>query len=488
MDKTTKTTRETRANPLVTVLIIIGAAALVAVLILLARAPGTRKAGSEAGYRPPPVVSGVNPADDDAIAVLRLALESDDPETAIKAAHKLPYLAIPELKDGMLALKERGLIWDYIQVLPELHHLGYENAEKDLSEYLKASDIQMVISALEALQRMPPMSCREAFVDCLRQPHMDMAIGCAKVLRKWRQSDDEINEILLNIMRNAPVDFSQVAAAAALYDLGVEKEKAWEKIRYWSERADMELGPSLITFLKYSGDPRAGETIALMLRKSVTRVAALSGMVNLDWPGKLATIDEYRKGATGTEINLVVLNHEATEGKSDLEDILSHLLVKIEEKDESVPPEPPAAGTDTGEDENEGEKDDEAPFTETQRLMSLNSIVVLLREWHSPRVLPYYERIIKDAPRLLRMEVGRGLRTFEYNSKAINMAIGLLKKAEDERELGEHALTLGYIDGGRSVARLHDLMVNTDNEDAKLTLAWAIVNINRGHPHRYPRR
>ena len=464
MDKTTKTHSEVKANPWVTVLIIVGALALVAVLILLARAPGIRKADSEAGYRPPPVLSGVNPADKDAIAILKLALESDDPKKTVNAAYRLAYLAIPELKEGMLSLKERGLIWDYIQLLPELYHLGYENAEGDLSEYLESADLQMVVSALEALERMPPLSCREAFVDCLKQPHMDMAIGCSKVLRKWRKSDDEINEILLNIIHNAPVDFSQVAAAAALYDVGAEKDEAWEKIRYWSENADMELAPSLVSFLRYSGDPRAGETIALMLEKPLTRVAALGGLVNVDWPGKLEAIDQYKDGATSAEANLIVVIHEADTGESRLDEILTSLLSESREDGTGV------------------------KLNESQRIMSINGLVTALKEWHSPRVLPYFERIIEDAPRVLRMEVSRALRKFEGNRKAIDMAMSLLKRAEDERELIEHATTLGYIDGGRSAATLHDLMVNTNDDDAKLTLAWAILNINRNHPHRYPKR
>ena len=464
MDETTKTPREPKANPLVTVLIIVCALALVAVLVLLARAPGMREAGYEAGYHPPPVLSGVNPADKDAIAILKLALESEDPKKTLKATYRMSYLAIPDLKDGMLSLKERGLIWDYIQLLPELYHLGYESAEKDLSEYLKASDLQMVVSALEALERMPPMSCREAFVDCLSQPHMDMAIGCAKVLRKWRKSDDEINKILLNIMHNAPIDFSQVAAAGALYDLGVEREEAWEKLAYWSEHTDMELAPSLVSFLKYSGDPRAGETIALMLEKPMARVPALGGLVNVDWPGKLDAVDQYKSGSTGAEKNLIIVIHEATEGKSELDAILTSLLSETVE----------------GED---GES-----LTETQRVMAINSLVIALKEWHNPRVLPYFERIIEDAPRLLRMEVSRALRKFEGNRKAVDMALGLLKLAEDERELAEHATTLGYIDGGRSVASLHGLMVNTNDEDTKMAHAWAILNINRDHPHKYPKR
>ena len=151
MDKTTKTPSETKANPLITVLIIVCVLALVVVLVLLARAPAMRRTGDEAGYRPPP-------ADKDAIAILKLALESEDSKKTLKATYRMSYLAIPELKEGVLSLKERGLIWDYIQLLPELYHLGYENAEDDLSEYLKASDLQMVVSALEALQRMPPLS------------------------------------------------------------------------------------------------------------------------------------------------------------------------------------------------------------------------------------------------------------------------------------------------------------------------------------------
>jgi len=464
MDKTTKTPSETKANPLITVLIIVCALALVVVIVLLARAPGMRKTGSEAGYRSPPVRSGVNPADKDAIAIMKLALESEDPKKTLKVTYRLSYLAIPELKEGMLSLKERGLIWDYIQALPELYHLGYENAEKDLSAYLKSADLQMVVSALEALERMPPMSCREAFVDCLSQPHMNMAIGCSKVLRKWRKSDEEINKILLNIMHNAPVDFSQVAAAAALYDLGVEREEAWEEIRYWSDNADMELAPSLVTFLKYSGDPRAGETIALMLDKSMTRTVALSGLVNLDWPGKLAAIDEYKDAATSVETNLFVVIREAATGNRQLDDILTDLLSESQEDDSGV------------------------EINESQHIMAINGLVIALKEWRNPRVLPYFERIIEDAPRLLRMEVSRALRKFEGNRKAVDMALGLLKLADDERELIEHATTLGYIDGGRSVATLHNLMVNTDDEDAKLTLAWAILNINRNHPHKYPKR
>jgi len=464
MDKTTKTPSETKANPLITVLIIVCVLTLVVVLVLLARAPAMRRTGDEAGYRPPPVLSGVNPADKDAISILKLALESEDPKKTLKATYRMSYLAIPELKEGMLSLKERGLIWDYIQLLPELYHLGYENAEDDLSEYLKASDLQMVVSALEALERMPPLSCREAFVDCLSQPHMDMAIGCSKVLRKWRKSDEEINEILLNIMRNAPVDFSQIAAAAALYDTGVETDKAWEKLTYWSEHTDMELAPSLVSFLKYSGDSRAGETIALMLDNPTARVSALSGLVNVDWPGKLEAISQYEASAAGTEANLFVVIREAATGESKLDEILTDLL------------------SQTVEDEN-GEA-----LNESQRLMAINALVTALKEWRNPRVLPYFERIIEDPQRLLRMEVSRALRKFEGNRKAADMALGLLNLAEDERELIEHATTLGYIDGGRSAATLHDLMVNTDDEDTKLTLAWAILNINRNHPHKYPKR
>jgi hypothetical protein len=484
MERRPENSPETRANPLITLLIVVGAVALIAVLILLARAPGKRTGDTRIGYRPPPVASGINPADDDAIAVLRLALESDDPKVTLKATGRLAYLAIPELKEGMLALKERGLVWDYILTLPELHHLGYERAEEDLSEYLGAADLQMVLSALDALERMPPLSCRDAFVDCLRQPHMDMAIGGAKVLRKWRKSDDEINQILLNIMRNAPVDFSQIAAAGALYDLGVEREEAWAKLSYWSENADMELAPSLVTFLKQSGDPRAGETIALMLDRPSTRVAALKGLVNLKWRGKLEAIDRYKEEATLAESYLVMVNHEATEGRSELDSVISKILDQSREEGEAD------ASPDQQAEENQEEApgDGDKPLSDTQRLAMLNDLVHALREWKSARALPYLERIVQDAPRVLRMEVGRALRHYAGERKAVGMALKLLKGAEDERELSEHATTLGFIDSGRSVATLHELMVNTDNEDTKLTLAWAIVNINRNHPHRYPRR
>ncbi|OGK08105.1 MAG: hypothetical protein A2Y63_02310 [Candidatus Riflebacteria bacterium RBG_13_59_9] len=471
-------------------LIILSAVALVAVLVLLARAPGRNDGRQIAGYQPPRVLPAINPADEDAIAVLKTALESADPQTAMNAARRLPYLAIPELKEGMKALKDLGLMWDYIQVIPELHYLGDERAEDDLRGYLASADLQTVMSALETLERMPPMSCRDELLDALRQPHMDMAIGGSKVLKAWRKSDEEINEVLLNIMRNAPVDFSQVAAAAALYNLNVEKEAAWEVIRHWSENADMELAPTMVTFLKYCDHPQAGETMALMLRKNVSRTVTLGGLVNLDWPGKMELVDAQKEKASTYDSYLIMVNHQASEGHSDLNKIITQLL-----EEPQVEEGPGTNGGDSGDGEtpvppgNKAKAEMATSASRDMRIASLNTLLLAVGQWDSPRAIPFLEKTVStNAARLLRMETSRILRKFENNRRAGNLARQLLELAQDERELREHATTLGYIDNRRAVARLHELMLSAEEPDTKLTLAWAIVNINRGHPHKYPQR
>jgi hypothetical protein len=65
------------------------------------------------------------------------------------------------------------------------------------------------------------------------------------------------------------------------------------------------------------------------------------------------------------------------------------------------------------------------------------------------------------------------------------LAYRLLESAKDDGELREHAMTLGFIDNGRHIARLYELMLNSADEQTKLTFAWAILNINRGHSAAY---
>jgi len=489
MEEAGKDRTRRQRSPFGLVIIVAGLIALAIVLILLARAPGMGPARGRVGYTPPPVLGAVNPADADAIAVLKSALESEDPQTVMKAASRTPYLAIPELKEALKGLRDRGLLWDYIRALPELHHLGDQDALKDLQRYLASADLQTVMSALEALERMPPLSCRDELLAALREPHMDMAIGGSKVLRAWRRSDEEINQVLLNIMRKAPVDFSQVAAAAALYDLGVEKEEAWEKIEYWCENSDMDLAPSLVTFLKYCGDPRAAPTIATLLKNPSTRPHALAGLIGFNWPGKLELIGEIEDELVNTyEKYLVMINREVSAGRSDLGKTLASLLEESPPEQPAAPPGegPPGAPGTPGKPPRQLEM--EASMAREARVGELAAVLQALKEWDSPRVIPFLEQIVSMDARVLRMDTSRALRRFPNNRRAINLARQMLESAADERERREHATTLGYIDNGHSVARLHELMFQAEEPETKLTIAWAILNINRHHPHRYPQR
>lgn len=460
-----------RGNPLVTLIIVAAIAALVVVLFLLSLAP--LLGGQQAAYQPMPVLKATNPADEDAAAIIRLALESEDPTTVLGVVSRLPYLAVPQFKDGILALKERGLLWHYVSLLPELHFLGHEDAEEELASYIDASDLQMAMTALEALQRMPPLSCRDALLSALKQPHMDLQVESAKVIRAWRQSDPEINEQLLNIMNNAPVDFSQLAAAAALYDLDYHREEAWAKLRELTETADATLAHSLVPYLAECGDPRAPETIALLLDRKTTRPEALPGLVNLDWPGKEETLQPLTESEVRLERYYAVLALEDYRGKGELDTLVDGLLT----------PEPASEASEAAGDTPElGEE--EADIS-TGQVSSLTTLLSCMKVWVSPRAIPLLERIARKGPRVVKMEVARVLRNFENNRRAAELARELLAGAEDQREARNYATTLGYIDSGRAVPRLHKLMLSEEDDETKLTFAWAILNINRGHPHKW---
>ena len=464
-----------RGNPLVTLIIVAAIAVLVVVLFLLSLAPMLK--GKQQGYQPMPVMKASNPADEDAAAIIRLALESEDPRTVMGVVTRLPYLAVPQFKDGILALKERGLLWHYVSLLPELHFLGYEDAEKELSEYTLASDLQMAMTALEALQRMPPMSCRDALLAALKQPHLDLHVGVSKALRAWRQSDPEINEQLLNVMNNAPADFSQLAAAAALYDLDFHREEAWAKLHELAVGTDATLAHSLVPYLAECGDPRAPETIALLLAKATTRPEALPGLVNLDWPGKVDALKPITESDSQMERFYALIALEDYQGKGELDRLVDGLL-KVEPKAEAEG-EAKAAG---GAEPQVGEAE---PELSNEQIMSLTAVLPCFKAWRSPRAIPYLERIARKGPRVVRMEVARVLRGFENNRRAAELASELLAGAQDAGEARNYATTLGYIDGGRAVAQLHKLLENEEDADTKLTFAWAILNINRGHPHKY---
>ncbi len=464
-----------RGNPLVTLIIVIAIAVLVVVLFLLALAPLMH--GKQQGYEPMPVMKASNPADEDAAAIIRLALESEDPRTVLGVVTRLPYLAVPQFKDGILALKERGLLWHYVSLLPELHFLGYEDAEKELSEYILASDLQMAMTALEALQRMPPMSCRDALLEALKTPHMDLHVGVCKALRVWRQSDPEINAQLLNVMNNGPVDFSQLAAAAAMYDLDFHREEAWAKLHELAVGTDATLAHSLVPYLANCGDPRAPETIALLLAKATTRSEALPGLVNLDWPGKVDTLKPITESDSQTERFYALIALEDYQGKGELDKVVDALL--------KVKPKKDAAGEAAPAEDAQPEVGEAEPELSNEQVMSLTAMLPCFKAWRSPRAIPYLERIARKGPRVVRMEVGRVLRNFENNRRAAELASELLTNATDAGEARNYATTLGYIDGGRAVAQLHKQMMNEEDEETKLTLAWAILNINRGHPHKW---
>jgi hypothetical protein len=457
-----------RMHPLVPVFIVAAVICLALVLVALARAPHKRSARFEA----PPVLKPVNPADEDAIRIFKLALESQQPQTVIQASSRMKYLAIPELKDSMLKLKERGLLWDYIGALPELHYAGYDKAIEDLNGYLASADLQTVVTALDALKRMPPLSCRDELLACLKQPHTDMAYGGTKVLQAWHKSDNEINDVLVNIMNVAPIASSRIFAASTLYMLGAHKEDAWKVIRRMSENASMDMAPALVEFLKDCGDPRAPETIALMLKSDNTRAVALAGLVNLRWKGKDKALAEWDGKVQQIEQFLIYVNLEAEGKKTKLGEYLATAAPNNQAEQEKIAEDSSRPGSH--------EKPNEA-----QKIMQLTSIINSMKGWNDPRVIPYMEQMAEGAPRVVRMEISRVMRKFASNKRAMALAYRLLESAKDDGELREHAMTLGFIDNGRHIARLYELMLNSADEQTKLTFAWAILNINRGHSAAY---
>lgn len=471
-DETTKAEKKSRARLLAPALILICAILLGVVLFTLARIPSHKSVKYEA----PPVLKPINPVDQDASDIMRMALTSEKPQTTLSATSRLQFLAVPDLKEGMLALKTRGLLWDYIGVLPELHYLGHETAEEELNGYLASADLQTVVTALEALRRMPPMSCRNELLDCLKQPHSDMAYYGTRVLREWNKSDGEINEILLNIMNLAPVASSRIAAATTLYQLGVEKEKAWAELKRLLGNATMDMVPSILDFLKESGDRRAPELIASVLENDRDRMIALAALVNLKWDGKANALAKLENKVSSLELYLIMVNNEEAGKKTKLGDIIESIKNKKS---------PKFAEGDQAE-RKSGKPD--VPLNDAQQAMRLSEIVNSLRSWENPRAIPFLEQLADNAPRVVRMEVARSLRKFENNRRAIDLAMRLLEGAKDDRELREAAMTLGFIDNGRSLARMHDLMLQTEDEETRLTFAWAILNINREHASSYTRR
>lgn len=468
-DETTKVEKKSYARLLAPVLILICVGLLGAVLFTLARIPSHKSVKYEA----PPVLKPINPVDQDASDIMRLALTSDKPQTTLSATSRLQFLAIPDLKEGMLALKERGLLWDYIGVLPELHYLGYEKAEEELNGYLASADLQTVVTALDALRRMPPMSCRDELLDCLKQPHSDMAFYGTRVLKEWNKSDDEINEVLLNIMDLAPVASSRIAAATTLYQLGVEKERAWTELTRLLKNASMDMVPSLLDFLKESGDRRAPELVASQVDQEQYQMIALAALVNLKWAGKEKLLAKWDNKVSSLNQYLIYVNREAGGKKTRLGEIITKIKTNKPIEPDSKKPKGGAIPK---------------PLNESQQAAALSEIANALRAWDDPKAIPYFEQLVDKGPRLVRMEVARNLRKFENNRRAIDLAIRLLEGAKDDRELREVATTLGFIDNGRSLARMHDLMLQTEDEETKLTFAWAILNINRQHASSYARR
>jgi hypothetical protein len=470
-EDTTKAEKKPVGRLIPPVLIILCICLLGLVLFALARIPSHKIVRYEA----PPVLKPINPVDQDASDIMRLALTSETPQTTLSATSRLQFLAIPDLKEGMLALKTRGLLWDYIGVLPELHYLGYEKAEAELNDYLASADLQTVVTALDALRRMPPMSCRDELLDCIKQPHADMAYYGTRVLKEWNKSDDEINKVLLNIMTIAPVASSRIAAATTLYQLGVEKEKAWAEIDRLLTNSTMDMMPSLLEFLKDSGDRRAPELMAPLLDKEQYQMVTFAAMANMKWAGKEKLLAKWDKKVSSFNQYLIYVNHEADGEKTRLSEIIASFKANkplVEDKDGKKPK---GGAGDTS-------------LNDAQQAMALSQIANALRSWDDPRVIPYFEQLADNGPRVVRMEVVRNLRKFENNRRAIDLAIRLLETAKDDRELREIATTLGYIDNGRSLARMHDLMLQTEDEETKLTFAWAILNINRGHASSYKRR
>ncbi len=197
---------------------------------------------------------------------------------------------------------------------------------------------------------------------------------------------------------------------------------------------------------------------------------ALAGLVNLKWAGKEKVLAKWDGKVQSLEQYLIFVNLEAGGKKTRLGDIIT-----------SVKTNTPLGKDKEGGAQPKSGKADNA-LNESQQAMQLSDIVNSLRGWNSHNAIPYLEQVADNGPRVARMEVTRALRKFENNRRAIDLAIRLLDGAKDDRERRENATTLGYIDNGRSLARLHELMLQSEDEDMKLTLAWAILNINRGHP------
>jgi hypothetical protein len=292
------------------------------------------------------------------------------------------------------------------------------------------------------------------------------------VLQAWHKSDDQINEVLVNIMEKAPIASSRIAAASTLYMLGVRKDDAWNTIRKLAENPTMDMAPQLVDFLKDSSDPRAPETIALLLKRDDTRAVALAGLVNLRWKGKEKALAEWDGKVQQLEQYLIWVNREADGKKTKLQEFIT--AVKTNEPAEAKTDE---AGKPAG---GSHEK-----LNEAQQTMQLTAIINSMKAWKDPRVIPFMEQMVDGAPRVVRMEISRVLRKFADNKRAMDLAGRLLESAKDDGELREHATTLGFIDNGRHEPRLYELMLNTEDQEAKLTFAWAILNINRNHSAAY---
>ncbi len=387
----------------------------------------------------------------EAVGQLSAGLSSEDDYIVSLSASSLPYLAIPDLRDEMIRLKERADPENYIRVLPELFALGEPQALEDMKGYLLSTDFGTTVVALEQLERFPPLTVTEELLRNLEIPHDQMAYYVGKVLRKWGKGTKELLEQFAKICEVSYSPDARFYSAITLIALGSAEEetKAWKTIRELAENADYETAERISLFLGENVSDEGYEILLSLLKREESRLPAMKALVRYDKEGKADVVNNYRLTGNDYQEYLVLVNLASAGEPEALEEEFNRAI------------EFPAG--------------------------YWSNLIQALREWRNVRALPLYRRIVeRDPSRIVRLEISRNLRVFPLNPVAIRILRDLIAMEKDERELATHMKTLGLIGTRREIPLALRVLRTSSEATTRITAGWAILNIQAGLPINTP--
>lgn len=398
----------------------------------------------EPGYQPLRMPAGISAAQTEAVEQFRAALLSQDENMRVRAAIYLHCLPVPQLKEALLSLQERGPEEAWVSVLPELSALGWEPAVDELRRYLLAPGMEMTTLALLQLTRMPPLTCAKELHEDLNIPHDAMISAGGLVLRTWRQATPEILTLLKAVVRGSRTVDSQLQAAMTLIVLGEDTAASWSRIRGIARSADLETGVALGHFLSLRKEPEAVAILKEMLKRDPTCVPALEALVAHELSDKAELLAPYRQIERANQVFLVDVNLAAA-GESDA---LTQDLEKLRP----------------------------GGFKLTVPLIEV------MGKWHGMGALPFYRLLAADAARPERVAISNNLHWYPWNPRARALVKQFLRKAEDEDEVRQELRALGFIGNASDLGVLRKYLRRAQDPNTRLVAAWGILNISRGLP------